>query len=112
MTIDFENIKRNNITKELIISLIEKIYLMVKSEKEQNIVINEFVDDMSTDSKTNHYTISLANNPISMNDIMIFSENGELVITPKNILSLDKNKVTFTNSKIKNKMNFYVTYKY
>ena len=95
MTIDFENIKRNNITKELIISLIEKIYLMVKSEKEQNIVINEFVDDMSTDSKTNYYTISLANNPISVNDIMIFSEDGELVITPKNTLSLHKNKVTF-----------------
>ena len=73
----------------------------------QNYLVNNFGTYTIEDGRVS--TEPLCNNE---GILLFFNENGELVITPKNILSIDKNKVTFTNSKIKNKMNFYVTYKY
>lgn len=112
MTIDFENIKSGSVTKELILSVLEKLYLIIKSETPQNIIINEYVDNMIVTTNSNIYTITLKNNPISVNDIFIVSENGETIITPFHIQSLEENKVYFISNKIKNKINFFVTYKY
>lgn len=112
MNINFENIRKGQITKDLILTLLEKLYLIIKSEKTVNIVINEFVENMSLDESTNIYSISLINNPLTINDILIYSENGEIVITPKYIQSINKNEIKFSHPKIKNKINFFVTYKY
>lgn len=112
MTIDFESVKKQSLTKDLLLSLIEKIYLIVKNERTPNIILNEFVDNMSLDNTNNIYQIILGSAPLSINDILIVSESGDIIITPNNIIEINKNIIKFTHPKIKNKLNFFVTYKY
>lgn len=112
MFIDFNLIKKQSITKEFLLELIEKLYSKINSAVPQNIVINEFVDNVSIDVATGKFEIELENPPISKNDIFIVSENGEVIVTPIHIKEINKNKISFFHQKIKGKINFFVTYKY
>ena len=110
--IDFKEIRSQNLTKELLLGLIEKIYNALKTTVTKNIMLNEFVDNMAIEKETNTNYISLMHRPISINDILIISQDGEFIVTPANILAVKENQVYFAHNKIKGKMNFFVTYKY
>lgn len=113
MYLDINEIRKNDVTKELLLDLIEVLYNNINNNKYQNIIINEYVNTLIQDPNVlNQYSFTLSKTPISMNDILITSEDGELVLTPKHIVEVDKTKVTIKNNKLKNSMNLFVTFKH
>ncbi|MGL5716652.1 hypothetical protein [Cetobacterium sp.] len=113
MYLDINEIRKNDVTKELLLDIIEAIYNNLNNNKYQNIIINEYVTDILQDTSIlNQYSFTLSKVPISINDISIVSEDGELILTPKHIVEIDKTRVTIKNNKIKSGMNFFVTFKH
>lgn len=113
MYFDINEIRKNDVTKEVLLDLIEALYNNINNNKAQNIILNEYVTNSIQDkSVLSQYSFTLSKIPTSINDISIISEDGELIITPKYIIEIDKTKVVIKNNKIKNGMNFYVTYKH
>ncbi|MGL6101356.1 MAG: hypothetical protein ACRCZ9_01225 [Fusobacteriaceae bacterium] len=113
MTIDFNEIKKQNIDSDALIHLIEVMYNEIKNASEPNIIFNEYVDSLEVDKKT-HATFSfyLSKAPISSNDIQMVSEDGGITVTPSSIVELNGNKVTFKNLQINSDTALYITYKY
>ncbi|MGL5713189.1 MAG: hypothetical protein ACRCX2_09235 [Paraclostridium sp.] len=113
MNIDFNSLKSQQIDNKTLLNIMEVLYTSLKTEKFQNIILNEFVDDLKQDPEEfNVFLFTLRNNPMSINDILIFSEDGAITITPASIVKLDKNTVSIKSLQVKKGMNFFVTYKY
>ena len=113
MFFNIKEIRKNDISKDLLLDLIESLYNNVNNNKAQNIILNEYVQDLIQDQNIlNQYSFTLSKIPVSLNDISIISEDGELLLTPKNIVEINNNKITIKSNKVKTGINFYVTYKH
>lgn len=110
--INFENIRKQSITKELLLSLIEKLYHQLNLKKITHITINELVDNVKFDKDTNCYVLTLMNAPVSYNDLIITSYDGKINVTPQFIKKIVLNRVFIQHNKIKELQNYFVTYKY
>lgn len=113
MKINFETLKSQNIDNETLLNILEILYNEVKSSTNPNIIFNEFVDNLEPDAKEHStFSFSLSKSPISINDMLIVSDDGSIVITPSSITKIDKNKIYFKNLQITSNMNLFVSYKY
>jgi hypothetical protein len=113
MTINFDELKKQQLNSTMLLNIIEVIYNNVKTETFQNIVLNEYVDDLVQESSEyDVYSFELANTPISTLDILIVSEDGSIVITPSSITQLDGKRVYVKSLQLTTGHSLYVTYKY
>lgn len=113
MKINFEEIKKQDVGHELLVHILEVIYNEVKSTTTPNIIFNELVDNLEAD-KNEHstYYFSLSREPLSLNDMLIVTDDGSIVITPNSITKIEGNKIFFKNLQVSSEMNLFVTYKY
>ncbi|MGL5768144.1 MAG: hypothetical protein ACRCX8_21125 [Sarcina sp.] len=113
MIIEFEKIKKQNVDLDTLLHLIEIMYAEVKSTTTPNIIFNEYIDTLEVD-KTSHatYAFTLSKTPISLNDMLIVSEDGSVMITPSSIIKIEDKKVFFKNLQISSGTTLFVTYKY
>lgn len=113
MVIDFEAIKKQNVDPDTLLHLLEIMYAEVKACTTPNIIFNEYVDALEVD-KTSHATYSfvLSKSPVSVNDMLIVSEDGSVVITPSSVTKVEGTKVQFKNLQISSETPLFVTYKY
>lgn len=113
MNINFEEIKKQDITNETLIHILEVLYNEIKSTVTPNIILNELVDNLESD-KSEHsvFSFTLSEKPISPNDISIVTSDGSITITPASITKIEENRVYFKNLQINQEMELFVTYKY
>ena len=110
LKINFEEIKKQNINKETIVNLLEALYMEIQNNDFNRIKLNEIC--IAESINIDEYQIELKNKPISINEIFIVNKNGQIFITPNSITEISNNKVKFTDNRIKNKEELFVTYKY
>lgn len=110
LKINFEEIKKQNINKEAIVNLLEALYIEIQNNDFNKIKLNEIC--IAESINIDEYQIELKNKPISINEIFIVNKNGQIFITPNSINEISNNKVKFTDNRIKNKEELFVTYKY
>lgn len=110
MNIDFDELRKQDVDKDVLIDLLEHIYKLLKNTKDSNVMLNEVCKVNKT--ITNEFNIKLSQTPISASDIIIFSEDGTITITPAYIVKTEKNIVYINNKNIKQLDYVYVTYKY
>lgn len=112
MTIDFKMLENQDIDVYVLLELIKAMYVEMKATATNNLILNEYTDNIQQTLYTDEYTLVVKESPTSVNDILIVSEDGTIVITPNSITGLDKNKITIKSNKVKKNMNFFITYKY
>lgn len=112
MTIDFKTLENQDIDPYVLLELIKVMYTEMKSTSTNNLILNEYTDNINQTLYTDEYTLEVKEAPTSVSDILIISEDGTIVITPNSITGLDKNKITIKSNKVKKNMNFFITYKY
>lgn len=112
MTIDFKTLENQDIDTSVLLEIIKAMYVEMKSKSTNNLILNEYTDNIQQTLYTDEYNLVVKESPTSINDILIISEDGTIVITPNSITGLDKNKITIKSNKIKKNMNFFITYKY
>ena len=110
MKIKFEELKKQKLDNEVIINLFENIYNEMNNNNYNRIKLNEI--SIIESVGINEFEIELKNEPISINDIFIVSKNGQIIVTPNFITKIEKNKVTLSDARLKNKDEIFVTYKY
>ena len=110
MKIKFEELKKQKLDNEVIINLFESMYNEMNDNNYNKIRLNEIAIIESIG--INEFEIELKNEPISINDIFIVSKNGQIIVTPNFITKIEKNKVTLSDARLKNKDEIFVTYKY
>ena len=110
MKIKFEELKKQKLDNEVIINLFENIYNEMNNNDYNRIKLNEI--SIIESVGINEFEIELKNEPISINDIFIVSKNGQIIVTPDFITKIEKNKVTLSDARLKNKDEIFVTYKY
>ena len=110
MKIKFEELKKQKLDNEVIINLFENIYNEMNNNNYNRIKLNEI--SIIESVGINEFEIELKNEPISINDIFIVSKNGQIIVTPNFITKIEKNKVTLSDVRLKNKDEIFVTYKY
>lgn len=110
MKINFEQLKKQPVDTNILLSLLEMLYVELKQEKMTNIRFNEYCTAEIIDGNT--FEISLSEAPISINDILIVSMDGNHFITPSFIEEINGKKVRFTSRNITSHEVLYVTYKY
>ena len=110
MKIKFEELKKQKLDNEVIINLFENIYDEMNNNNYNRIKLNEI--SIIESVGINEFEIELKNEPISINDIFIVSKNGQIIVTPDFITKIEKNKVTLSDVRLKNKDEIFVTYKY
>jgi putative chaperone protein DnaJ len=110
MKIKFEELKKQKLDNEVIINLFENIYDEMNNNNYNRIKLNEI--SIIESVGINEFEIELKNEPISINDIFIVSKNGQIIVTPNFITKIEKNKVTLSDARLKNKDEIFVTYKY
>ena len=110
MKIKFEELKKQKLDNEVIINLFENIYNEMNNNNYNRIKLNEI--SIIESIGINEFEIELKNEPISINDIFIVSKNGQIIVTPNFITKIEKNKVTLSDVRLKNKDEIFVTYKY
>ncbi|MGL5716500.1 MAG: hypothetical protein ACRCXX_14285 [Cetobacterium sp.] len=113
MNINFEEIKKQEVSNETLIHIIEVLYNEVKSSTTPNIILNELVDNLEPDSsESSSFSFTLSEKPMSPNDISIVTTDGSIIITPSSITKIEGDKVHFKNLQINQEMELFVTYKY
>lgn len=112
MNIDFKLLENEVVDSNVLLEIIKSMYNYMKSDIKSNIMLNEYVDNVVSELYTDEYILEVSYNPISINDILIVSEDGTIVVTPSSIIGLDKNKIKIKSNKVKKNMNFFITYKY
>lgn len=110
MIINFDELRQQNIDKDVLIDLLEHMYKLLKNNKDVNIMFNEMCKVNKT--ITNEHNIVLSKKPVSGTDLIIHSKDGSITITPSNIVKIDKNTVYINSKNIKQLDVVYVTYKY
>lgn len=110
MKIKFEELKKQKLDNEVIINLFESIYNEMNNNNYNRIKLNEI--SIIEAVGINEFEVELKNEPISINDIFIVSKNGQIIVTPNFIIKIEKNKVTLSDARLKNKDEIFVTYKY
>lgn len=113
MNINFEEIKKQEVTNETLIHIIEVMYNELKNTASPNLILNELVDNLEADnSEHSVFSFTLSEKPLSPNDISIVTTDGSITITPSSITKLEGNRVYFKNLQINQEMELFVTYKY
>ncbi|MGL4449630.1 MAG: hypothetical protein ACRCTZ_00390 [Sarcina sp.] len=113
MNINFEEIKKQEVSNETLIHIIEVMYNEIKNSAAPNIILNELVDNLEADSSENSvFSFTLSEKPISPNDVSIVTTDGSITITPASITKIEGNRVYFKNLQINQEMELFVTYKY
>lgn len=110
MIIDFDELRKQDVDKSVLIDLLEHMYKLLKSNKDVNIIFNEVCKVNKT--ITNEYNIVLSKKPVSASDMIIYSQDGSITITPSHIVKIDKDTIYISNKNIKQLDYVYVTYKY
>lgn len=110
MIIDFDELRKQDVDKSVLIDLLEHMYKLLKNTKDINIMFNETCKVNKT--ITNEFNIVLSKVPVSTSDLIIHSQDGSITITPSHIVKIDKNTVYISNKNIKQLDYVYVTYKY
>lgn len=110
MIIDFDELRKQDVDKSVLIDLLEHMYKLLKSTKDVNIMFNETCKVNKT--ITNEFNIVLSKVPASASDLIIHSQDGSITITPSHIVKIDKNTIYISNKNIKQLDYVYVTYKY
>lgn len=110
MIIDFDELRKQDVDKSVLIDLLEHMYKLLKSTKDVNIMFNETCKVNKT--ITNEFNIVLSKVPVSASDLIIHSQDGSITITPSHIVKIDKNTIYISNKNIKQLDYVYVTYKY
>lgn len=110
MNIDFDELRKQDVDKDVLIDLLEHMYKLLKNTKDNNIMLNEVCKVNKTIA--NEFNIVLSKPPISAADVILHSQDGSITITPASIIKTDKNTVYINNKNIKQLDYVYVTYKY
>lgn len=110
MIIDFDELRKQSVDKDVLIDLLEHMYKLMKSTKDINIMFNEICKVNKT--VTNEFNIVLSKVPVSASDMIIHSQDGSITITPAHIVKVDKNTIYINNKNIRQLDYVYVTYKY
>lgn len=110
MIIDFDELRKQDVDKSVLIDLLEHMYKLLKNTKDINVMFNETCKVNKT--ITNEFNIVLSKVPVSASDLIIHSQDGSITITPSHIVKIDKNTVYISNKNIRQLDYVYVTYKY
>lgn len=110
MKINFEEIKKQPLNNQVLLSVLEVLYTSIKQERPQNIKINEFCSAKIINGI--QFEIELTESPLSINDILIVSSSGNTIVTPTYIEEIKDKKVIFTSNSINANETLFVTYKY
>lgn len=110
MKINFEQLRKQKLDNDVIINLFESMYNEMNDNNYNKIRLNEtaIIESIGI----NEFEIELKNEPISINDIFIVSKNGQIIVTPNFITKIERNKIILLDSRLKNKDEIFVTYKY
>lgn len=109
MNIDFEALKRIDIDKTTLVNIMSMMYSQIQSTN-TNIKMNELC--LLEKNENDSFKITLEQIPISINDILIYSEDGTKVVTPKYITEINGQDIIFYNKILSNVKKVFVTYKY
>lgn len=110
MKINFDELKKQNLDNETLINIFEAIYYEIVNNNLTKVKLNELgtVEALNVDE----FSLELASNPVSINDILIISRKEQFVITPDSIYELKNKQVFIKDNRLKNKDEVFVTYKY